>query len=975
MRLLRLDTLSRPVRIALAVVAAAVAVGAAKGVLVLCSAQHLFRASTPLPVVTLGIIVGMTYGLLAVGLVLIYRSNGIINFAHGQIGAFVAVFFSIAVLEWHIPYWVAFGLALLFAGGTGAATEAGVVRRLRNAPRLMSIVATLGVGQFLLVFALVVNQQANAAQLFPEPSFLPSFNLGALHLTPSYTGMLILSPVVVVALALFLTRSSYGLAIRAAASNPERARLSGIPASRMSSLSWALAGGLSAFTAILMAPTEGLAGTASFGPSLLLRALSAAVLARMQSLPAAMAAGVGIGVVEQVLLWNYPQSSLVEVTLFVVVVGVLLFQRTKRGRDEDIAAWSSVQALRPVPSALRQLPGVRLAGPTVGALFVAVLAVLPLFITNAVSEDFTSIIGYAIVGLSVGLLSGLGGQLTLGQFAVAAMGAVVSYEVFHHTGDFPLALLYAGLAAAATSVLVGLPALRIRGLMLTVTTLAFALVVPDWLLGQSWLLGQGRDPGQPVLFGYRIRTGHGYYDLALVLFVLCLLVVRNVRRSGFARLLVATRDNEDNARAFSVRVSVVKLEGYLLAGFIAGIGGAAIGHSLPLLDPSTFPTTASISVVVMAVLGGVSVLAGPIVGAIFVLGLPMLNIGNIGLAATDFGALLFILWRPSGIVQLVEPVRDRYVQWVARHSPAATPPAPGAPGVTTSLPAPAAAATRHLAWVPPGTPLLSARGLKKNFGGVAAVRHVDLTVAAGETVGLIGPNGAGKTTTFEMLGGFTHPDAGRVEFMGEDVTSTSPEARARRGLIRSFQNAALFPTMTVEETVMVAFERVDPSHFPLSVVGRGPSERRKAARAREHLEAMGLGRYRDSQIRELSTGTRRITELACLTALEPVCLLLDEPSSGVAQRESEALGELLRSLKARLGLTLVIIEHDIPLIMSLADRIVAMADGSVIASGSPPVVQADPAVVEAYMGASALARNRSGSFVAEPAAAAAGGPS
>ena len=959
-------------RVALQCAAFVAAVVVAKIFFAELAAHHIVKASTPLPDVLLGVITGMLYGLLAVGLVLIYRTNRIINFAHGQIGAFGSAFFGLAAVKWHIPYWVAFPLALLLSGATGAAAETGVVRRLRNAPRLMSIVATLGVGQFLVIFASVINSTASAGSLYPQPSWLPVFNVGALRVTQAYSAMLFLSPLLVLGIALFLKQSRFGLGIRAAAANPEAARMSGIFASRMSSLAWAIAGALSAFTAILTAPTQGFVSGDSFGPELLLRALTAAVIARMQSLPLAMFAGICIGVIEQLLLWNYPRSGLVEMTLFVIILVALLLQRQRGGRDEEKGSWAAVQGLRPVPQRLLEIRLVRWLPVALTLVFLAVLAVLPLFITNSLSVKFTGMIGFAIVGLSIGVFTGLGGQLTLGQFMVAAVGAVVSFQVSSRIGDFPLALLYAGLGAGLMSVAIGLPALRIRGLMLTVTTLGFALAGPAWLLAQPWMLGEGRDPGRPIVFGHPLDTGHSYYYFALTLFVLSLILARNIRRSGFGRLLVAIRDNEDNARAFTVRASVVKLQGYLIGGFIAGIGGATYGHSLASIGIQTFPATASINVVVMTVLGGVSVLIGPVLGAVWILGIPLLNIGNLAFAATQFGVLLVILWKPGGLIQLVEPVRDRVLKAIARRHGIDPEPLFAGEDVTEERPSSvdSLASLRARERVVPvprrptsGTTLLEARHLRKSFGGVHAVRDVSFVVRAGETIGLIGPNGAGKTTTFELLGGFTRPDTGHVVFDRRDISTLGPEERAKLGLIRSFQDAALFPTMTVKETVMLALERVQPTRFLSSTIGVTFGERSKERQARALVSAMGLDRYRDKQIQELSTGTRRITEIACLVALEPVCLLLDEPSSGIAQRETEALGRLLMDLKRQLELTLVIIEHDIPLIMGISDRIIAMADGTVIAEGTPDQVRVDPAVVDAYLGGSITAIERSGGHV------------
>src|SRR4051812_20177241 len=928
---------------------------------------------TPLPVIALGTIIGLTYGLLSVGLVLVYRSNRIINFAHGETGAFAAAIFGLFTTKYHINYYLFLPVGLAAGYSAGALAEVGVVRRLRKAPRLMSVVATLGVGQFLVLFGALINNQAGAGSLFPQPPGLPVRNLGALRLTQAYMGMLIFAPIVVLLVALFLKYSRFGLAIRSAAANPEAARMAGIPAARMSSLAWGMAGALSAFTAILTQPTRGFTSGETFGPGLLLRALAGAVLARMNSLPLALAGGVALGIIEQLLLWNKPQSGLVEVALFGIILVTLLLQRQRGGRDEEKGSWAAVQALRPIPEALQRLWLVRNLGLLVGLLVVGFAAALPVLISNSTSITMVSIMAFSIIGLSVGIITGLGGQLSLGQFAIGGIGAWASFEVSSRTGNFALSFLYAGLAGAVVSLLIGLPALRIRGLFLTVTTLSFALVTPAFLLQQGWILGDGVDPGRPCLEStckHALDTGEAYYFFALPVLVLVTLLARNVRCGGFGRLLTAIRDNEDAARAFTVPAARVKTQGFLLAGFVAGIGGALYGHALSRIGSSTFPTSASIAVVAMTVIGGISLLAGPIIGAVFVLGVPaFLPLDSAGLAATSFGQLLIILYLPAGLGGLAEPVRDRIVKALGRRAgidvDAAYDETPTAIG---SAPAATSAQVRQrVAPVevperlrPPGSSLLEVTGLRRSFGGVHAVRGVSLSVRAGETVGLIGPNGAGKTTTFELIGGFTKADAGRVVFEGQDITAFGPEARGRLGLIRSFQDAALFPTLTVQETVRLSLERTHPTRFFGSVLGFSGGEREKARITRDLIGFMGLDRYRASQVQELSTGPRRIVEIACLVGLQPTLLLLDEPSSGIAQRETEALGQLLETIKEQLQLSLLIIEHDIPLVMGLSDRIVAMADGEVISTGTPDVVRHDPSVVEAYLGGSITVIERSG---------------
>ncbi len=910
----------------------------------------------PLPVVLLGTIIGLTYGLLAVGLVLIYRSNRLINFAHGEIGAFGAAVFGVATVRWNIPYWIVLPFALVIAGGAGALAEVAVVRRLRNAPRIMSIVATLGVGQFLVLFSGAINANNRSGNSFPSPPGLPEFDLGALRVTQAYSGMLLLAPIVVAAIVVFLRRSRLGVAMRVSAANPDVARMSGIFAGRMSSLAWALAGGLSALTAILVAPTLGFSSGDTFGPTLLLRALAAAVIGGMVSLPIALAGGVGLGIVEQVLLWNYPRAGLVEVALFVTILVALLFARRATGREEEKGSWASVQPWRPLSDAARRVWAVRNLGRIVAGVGFVIAAVLPIFITNSAAITFVGMMAFVIVGLSVGVITGLGGQLSLGQFGIGAIGAVISYQVSMRIGNFGLSFLYAGLGGAAVSVLIGIPALRARGLLLAVTTLGGALAVPAWLLQQPWMLGEGVDPGRPIINGTALSSGKQYYFFALGVTVIALVVATNVRRTGFGRLLVAVRDNEDNARAFTVRATVVKLQGFMLAGFMAGIGGATLGHAFSRIGRATFPTASSIDVVVMTVLGGLGTVAGPLLGVAYFVGFPaFVPLDSAGLAATRFGALLLILYAPGGLAQLLQPVRDWIVARLER-------------GREVEDDAPPSAVRKELPVLSPirqrapraDVALLLAKGLRKNFGGIAAVDDVSLAVYPGESVGIIGPNGAGKTTTFEILGGFTRPDDGWVEFAGQDVSDLGPEARGQLGLIRSFQDAALFPTMTVTETVRLGLERVAPTSFLASVLGLPGSERAKEAHARELIAFMGLDAYRDKQVQELSTGTRRITELACLIALQPRLLLLDEPSSGIAQRETEALGALLEDVQRQLGATLVVIEHDIPLIMGLSSRIIAMDAGRVIADGPPEQVRHDPLVVDAYLGGKVEAVERSG---------------
>ncbi|MDP9182782.1 MAG: ABC transporter ATP-binding protein [Actinomycetota bacterium] len=259
---------------------------------------------------------------------------------------------------------------------------------------------------------------------------------------------------------------------------------------------------------------------------------------------------------------------------------------------------------------------------------------------------------------------------------------------------------------------------------------------------------------------------------------------------------------------------------------------------------------------------------------------------------------------------------------------------------------------------------LKVRGVGISFGGLRALDGVDLEVEPGEIVGLIGPNGAGKTTLFDCISGLA-PGEGTVEVGGRDVTRLAPHQRAHAGLGRSFQDARLFSSMTVLDTLRVASERAATK--PPSVVGTllglgGAPEHEQAAThaALEMVERFGLQAYRDKLVGELSTGTRRVVDLAGLMVQRPSVVLLDEPSSGIAQREAEALAPLLRQVRDDLGCAMLLIEHDMPLLLSLAERLYAMETGRVIVSGSPAEVVADPRVVASYLGTDPAAVARSG---------------
>ena len=317
------------------------------------------------------------------------------------------------------------------------AIEAGVVRRLAGRPSLIGMIATLGLSQFILLSALLINSDGVSGFTFPQPTFLPSFTMGRMPVGTPYVAMLLLAPVLLVALAWFLRRSRQGLAIRAAADDPDAAALEGIRSPRMATLAWAIAGGIAAFSAILVTPTTAGQSIETLGPELLLKGLAGAVIARMSSIPIAIAASVGIGVLEQVLLSNPDTRGLVPVVLGVVIVVALLRQPALGRAAQERVGWRRVGP-PPVPAAYQQLRGVRWTPRVLVAVGASVAVGLAYLVSNETASVLTGVTGFALVGLSVGLITGVAGQLSLGQFAYAGIGAATSVQLVSATGSFVL---------------------------------------------------------------------------------------------------------------------------------------------------------------------------------------------------------------------------------------------------------------------------------------------------------------------------------------------------------------------------------------------------------------------------------------------------------------------------------------------------------------------------------------------------------
>ena len=929
-------------------------------------------------IVTIGILTGLAYAILAVGIVLIYRSNKTINFAHGEIGAFGSALLAKMVLDWSVPFWLALPAVVVVGAALGAVIELAVVRRLFRAPRLVLLVATIGVSQVVFLFRVLLPRVQNV-QSYPTPLHR-QFKVAGVLLGSPQLMVIAFVPAVITGLALFLNRTAFGIAIRASADNMDRAQLGGIPIKKVSTVVWSIAGAMAVLTVVLLDPLRStIVGlpSPSVGPSLLLRALAAALLGGLVSVPRALVGGLAVGVIEAIVFANAKNPGLVDAVLFVIVIVLILRQGSTS--DDRSGGFAIGPRVRAIPVAARQVWHVRhLSRLGFGGLLVLAL-LLPL-VMSAPSQSYllTRVVVYVLIGLSVTVLTGWAGQLSLGQFGFVGVGALTATALVGKGMSFPAASAYAAVAGALCALLVGFPALRVRGPFLALTTLAFAVGAQGWLYYQP-IFGTEAIFNLPraKVFGFLdLAVQRNYYWMCVVLTAVVGLLISQLRRTGAGRTIIAVRDNPSAAATFTISPVLSTLSAFVFSGAIAGFAGALYAGAMVTFtltgtnSPPVFGPGESLSLIAMVVIGGLGSIPGAVLGALWVVGLPAIfgNSVEVSVATSGLGLLLLLLFLPGGLAQGLYALRDVIVSRALRRVPDVAVERVAVEQATL----PARVSRREP--LQDGVPILEVAGLSVEYTGRRVLDGAALTVHQGEIVGLIGSNGAGKSTLMNAVTGFTKPVEGSVLFRGQDITRLSPHERARLGIGRVFQDARLFSELTLRETVSIALEAHERSEFLPSLLALPPSrraERTKLAEADAYIDFLGLGRYAGTYTGELSTGTRRIVEMCCLLAQGAELLLLDEPTAGVAQRETEAFGPLIERIRGELDATVVIIEHDIPLIMSISQRVYCYAAGSLISEGTPEQVRNDPAVVAAYLGTDERAIARSDT---KPAAGAAGRP-
>ena len=641
---------------------------------------------TPMAILFQGLVLGALNALSAIGLVLVYRTSRVVSFAQTALGALGAVFAYNLVIVHHVPYGVAFVAGIVVSAVISIFVELLFLRRFFDAPRLVVTIVTIGIAGLAGSFGIVtiatlpiwgdtrsLAEQFGRASIVPVRSF--EFTIGDVRLPFRFAHLMALGVLVLAMLLIgwFLRYTRLGVAIRASSENAERAELLGVNTRILQTVVWVIAGGLSAAGVTLLGTTSpnGFAVGGGGAGGVLIAALAAAVVARMRSITIAVYASILISVLQSAFGWSFRDGGgVIEAALFIVIVVGLLAQRRTLQRAEEASSWAANEEVRPTPRELLDVPSVRTWRRLLIAAAGIFVLVYPWTVESGLTNKASLAAIYAMALLSLVVLTGWAGQVSLGQFGFVAVAALAGGALTSRAGwSFWLALPVGAIIAALVSILVGLPALRIRGLFLGVVTLSFSSSVALLLFDEryfGWL--EPRDIRRPTLLFLDFEDERSMYYLALGFLVLTILLITSLRRSRPGRVLIALRENENDLQAFGINVVRTKLAAFALSGFICGVAGVLFAHHQRAVGQQAFTAQASIELFIYAVIGGL----GSVTGALF--GSALGTVVNF-FPVTDptlgfflnplFGMLVILFIAPGGLSGIAYAIRDSIFRIVA----------------------------------------------------------------------------------------------------------------------------------------------------------------------------------------------------------------------------------------------------------------------------------------------------------------------
>ena len=892
-----------------------------------------------LPFVVIGISVGAIYGLAGTGLVLTYKTSGIFNFAYGAL-ATVSVF----VFHWlHVQHGMAWPFAAaicIFVLGPfmGILLEL-LARQLMQVDHTLQIASTIGLVLWVVAVGGIWFEDVSGS----FPPFLPTstVEIASVNVQWQQIIVVIVSLVATAALYGYLRYTRLGTEMRAVVDDPDLLSLTGSSPVAVRRWAWIIGSSFAALSGLLIAPSLPIG--ALLLTLLVVQAFGAAAIGYFSNLPLTYAGGLAIGIVGALAtkyvvdvpwLISLP-AGLPFIVLFVVL---LITPRAKLAPRRFLSP-------KTIPPSWHAPTRVRIAA---GLVMIGVLCAIPSLVGTKLAIYATALV-LVILILSLGLLLRTSRQVSLCQYAFAAIGAAA---MAHFTTDYGIpwlaALLLAGLVAVPVGAIIAIPAIRLSGVFLALATLGFGILLEQMVYTQEFMFGptsEGLKAARPSfdLGPFHAGSDNGMYFVIVIFVVIIGVVIAVLTESRLGKLLRAMGDSPLALETYGLTVNVTRVLVFCISAFIAALSGALTASLFTYAIGSNFPSFTSFTLVALVTV----VVAGDpwyafIASGVIVLVPVYVTFGNIGTYITAFfglGAVLMPAFRDKipGTPLAVRRFFDR----LGPKPKALAASTPAAPKVTAPT-------------VPAG-PGLEVAHLVVRYGGVVAVDDVSLTAPVGMITGLIGPNGAGKTTTFNACSGLLRPTKGRVLFRDQDVTRASPSKRARRGLGRTFQRVQLFESLSVRTNIELARECAIAGANPLRhVVPRRRDRGEVGNAAAEAIRITGIAEYVDSPVKDLSTGQRRLVELARVLTGAFDVVLLDEPSSGLDQAETQQFGAILRRVVAERGIGILLVEHDMSLVRQICEHIYVLDFGRVLFEGSPDEMVESEIVRDAYLGSEGL---------------------
>lgn len=885
-----------------------------------------------LPFLIAGLTTGSVYGLAGVGLVLTYKTSGIFNFAHGSLATVSAFLFYTLTVDGHLPWSVAAAVCVFLAGpALGLGLEL-MSRYMHSATLTVRVVATVGL--LLAIQSVIVLLYGDMQRRVPQ--YLPTVRIpvGSTSIGVSDIVVVVVGLVASVTLFAYFRVSRTGVAMRAVVDNADLLSLAGTNPGAVRRYAWVIGSCFASLSGVLLAPLVPL--DAITMTLLVVQAFGAAAIGRFNSLPLTYVGGLVIGVLASLatkFFTSGPLAGLPAALPFAVLFIVLLVSRRNRRaemRPPRPAARVNWRAPWQIQTAL---------AVCVVAIFVAV----PSFATTHLT-DWTLTLSLLIVLSSLGLLVRSSGQVSLGHVAFMAIGAAAFAHFTSTTNmNWGLALLLAGLVAIPVGALLSIPAIRLSGLYLALATFGFGILVSVMFYTSPFLFGDspaGLVERRPSLRWLDVESDRGYYYLVLALALVVCAVVGFLEYGRLGRLLRALKDSPRGLASCGTSVNVTRVLVFCMSAFLASIGGALGGVAQGVVIGDSYPPLLSLTLFVVTI---ITIGGDPWYAALGAAGLTLIPSYFPGSSTNN---VLTLIFGAAAVFYALTPESKRGLpQALAARIDSRL--RPGTKALAKQVVAARAALNQS------DSPIrLDVTDLTVRFGGVVAVDQVTIAVTSGQIVGLIGPNGAGKTTTFDAISGLNRPSAGHLMLDDHDISRLGTAARARKGLGRTFQLMELFDSLTVRDNIELGAEAASADWNVFKHVARGPASGRVMHQdASEVIDLCGLSELSDRVVSTLSTGQRRLVELARCLAGPFRLILLDEPSSGLDAAETRAFGEILRIVVRTRGTGILLVEHDMSLVTSMCDFIYVMDFGEQIFAGTAAEVVASDIVRSAYLGA------------------------